>query len=78
MNDLLKLNILECVIIKSNYHNFDICSVESFDVWHKRLRQVNSHTLKWMVNLGIVSKYDVASSRCKICVQAKHPKKPFK
>lgn len=53
---LFKHNTLECVNTKSNYHSFDIWSVEAFDVWHERLGHGNSRTINRMVNPDLVLK----------------------
>lgn len=54
-----------------------VYSIESGDVWHKRLGHVNYQCLKRMMNLNMIPKYAIENKKCQVCVQAKQPKRPF-
>lgn len=57
----LNLNI-ESINAKSNYHNFDICSIEAFDVQYERLEHAKFHTINRMKNPDLLPKYDMVST----------------
>ncbi|CAH9139832.1 unnamed protein product [Cuscuta epithymum] len=52
---------------------------ESVNVWHGRLGHVNFGSLKKLRNMHLINVNDTTEhSKCQICVEAKHARKPFK
>ena len=48
-------------------------------MWHERLGHVNLKTIKCIMILDLIPKFEINSkTKCEICVQAKQPRKPFK
>ena len=53
--------------------------VESLDLWHGRLGHVNIASIKRMKQLSLIPNLTNSEhSKCEICVEEKHFKKPFK
>lgn len=52
----------------------------SIDLWHSRLGHVNTNSVKSMKKLSLLPDLNTNNDmqKCKVCVEAKHPKKPFR
>jgi len=52
--------------------------VESIDIWHGRLGHLNLASIKRVTTMGLLPPINKDNeSKCPICVEAKHMKKPF-
>ena len=47
-------------------------------LWHKSLGHVNNKTLRKLINLIILPKFEFNKSKCLICVEFKYAKHPYK
>ncbi|KAL3509160.1 hypothetical protein ACH5RR_028561 [Cinchona calisaya] len=53
--------------------------IDSIDMWHARLGHVNVDSIRSMKNLNLIPNLtNLKFTKCKICVETKHHKKPFK
>ena len=74
---LFMLNVSE--ILNNKASSFSSYIVVSCDVWHGRLRRVNFHYIKKMVELSLVSKLSLENlGKCEVCVESKTTKKSCK
>ena len=72
-------------VLETDCENMNISSnsfayiVESLDLWHGRLGHVNVATIKRMKQMSLIPNLtNLEHSKCEICIEAKHFKKPFK
>ena len=72
-------------VLETNCENMNISTnssayiVESLDLWHDRLGHVNVAAIKRMKQMSLIPNLTNSEhSKCEICVEAKHFKKPFK
>ena len=53
--------------------------VESINLWHRRLGHVNTASIKKLRKMELISMIKTDDfSKCHVCVEAKHAKKPLK
>lgn len=52
--------------------------LESKCLWHERLGHVNNKTLRKLINLNILPKFECNKSKCQICVESKYAKHSYK
>ena len=77
-NGLFKLNVM--TIVPSVIYNTTSSSylLESSNLWHGRLGHVNYGSLRWLINMECLPKFDFDSNhKCEICIEAKLSKTPF-
>lgn len=68
---LFKLNVKTPALI--------VLNVESPVTWHQRLGHVNFNSIKKLMHLNLIPKFDIKDhDKCQICVEAKQPRRPFK
>jgi len=72
---LFKLNVIAIDINKSTPFSY---LLESNNLWHAHLGHVNYKTLRKMINLEILPKFESDNMKCQICVEAKYAKHPYK
>ena len=77
---LFKLNVMTVVppevMNKNNTSSAYI--VESSYIWHGRLRHVNYGSLKKLINMNCLPKFELdLNHKCEVCVEAKMTKKSF-
>ena len=72
-------------VLETDCENLNISSnssayiVESLDLWHGRLGHVNVAAVKRMKQMSLIPNLTNSEhSKCEICLEAKHFKKPFK
>ena len=67
--------------VDPNFH-LNIASMNKIcesNVWHSRFYHINFDTIARMSRLELIPKLEVVKgSKCRSCVQAKQPRKPFK
>ena len=51
--------------------------LESSNIWHARLGHVNYKSIKKLMNMGLLPKFDCPSEKCQVCVESKFSKPPF-
>ena len=77
-NELFKMNVMTIV---SNFNNNNTSSaymLESFNVWHGRLGHVNFDTLRTLMNLELLPKFNIdVNHKCEICVESKLTRASF-
>ena len=69
---MCKLNVM--IVIKSdmNKSSTSACILESSNLWHGRLGQVNYDTLHRLINLNHIVTFQIdAKHKCETCVEAK-------
>ena len=75
---LFKLNVLVTNIINNNKNIFSYI-VDSFVLWHARLGHVNNRSIYRMVNLNLLSEFDVnIHNKCEVCTEFKFARQSFK
>ncbi|KAL0315721.1 UNVERIFIED_CONTAM: Retrovirus-related Pol polyprotein from transposon TNT 1-94 [Sesamum radiatum] len=76
---LFKMNIMTVMRnFESNKITASTYLTECFNLWHVRLGHVNFNTLRRLVNLNLLPKFEIeAKHKCEICVEAKMAKVPF-
>ena len=52
--------------------------LESKCLWHELLVHVNNKTLRKLINLNILPKFECNKLKCQICVESKYAKHPYK
>ena len=73
-----KLNVM--TIIKSNLNKVSTSTymLESSNLWHSRLGNVNYNTLRKLINLNHTPTFQIdAKHKCETCVEAKLTKSSF-
>ena len=57
----------------------NVVNVDESNVWHSRLCHVNFGCMMRLSNLNLISKFTfVKNSKCHVCVESKHTRKPHK
>ena len=51
--------------------------LESSNIWHARLGHVNYKSIKKLMNMGLLSKFDCPNEKCQVCVESKFSKPTF-
>ena len=81
MNDgLFKMNVMTVVpkSINNNKVNSSAYLLESSNIWHARLGHVNYDTLRRLINLEFLPRFDInLKHKCEICVESKMTRLPF-
>ena len=52
--------------------------LESYDLWHERLGHVNYKTLRKLINVEVLPKFECNKSKCQTSVESKYVKHPYK
>ena len=74
---LFKLNVMT-VVTKDDLNKVASSYVlESSNIWHARLGHVNYKSIKKLMNMGLLPKFDCPSEKCQVCVESKFSKPPF-
>lgn len=71
---LFKLNVM--VVDSMNRIAASSYLLESNDLWHIRLGHVNYKTLRKLINLEVLPKFECNKSKCQICIESKFVKHP--
>ena len=74
-DDLFKLNVIAVDMNKDFASSY---LLESKCLWHERLGHVNNKTLRKLINLNILPKFECNKSKCQICVESKYVKHSYK
>ena len=72
---LFKLNVIAIDINKVQASSY---LLESNNLWHAHLGHVNFKTIRKMINLEVLPKFECEKSKCQICVESKYVKHPYK
>lgn len=76
LNDgLFKFNVIAVDMNKDFASSY---LLESKFLWHECLGHVNNKTLRKLINLNILPKFECNKSKCQICVESKNAKHPYK
>ena len=74
---LFKLNVMT-VVTKDDLNKVASSYVlESSNIWHARLGHVNYKSIKKLMNMRLLPKFDCLSEKCQVCVESKFSKPPF-
>ena len=80
-NGLFKMNVMIVVPPIKNINNKNTSSaymLESSNVWHGRLRHVNYDTLRRLINMECLPKFQIdPNHKCEICVESKLTRTSF-
>ncbi|KAK9942775.1 hypothetical protein M0R45_008423 [Rubus argutus] len=80
-NGLFKMNVMTVVpskIINNNSTASSAYMVESPNVWHGRLGHVNYDTIRRLVNMDLLPKFNIEQNhKCETCVEAKLTRTSF-
>ena len=77
-DSLFKMNLMTVVSFIINKNTSSSYLLESSNLWHGRLGHVNYGSLRRLINMECLSKFDIDSNhKCEICVEAKLFKTPF-
>ena len=71
------MNIINYFINKAKNKIYFI-NKSNQNLWHNRLDHVHLRKIKYMMNLKLVPKLILDTSKCEICAESKQPKKLFK
>ena len=80
---LFKMNVMTIIpkVVPSNVSNKISSSsylLESFNLWHHRLGQVNYKSINKLVNKGLLPKLNFEqNSKCEVCIEAKIDQNSF-
>ena len=79
-NGLFKMNVITVFpIIENNKSTSFTYMLKSFNVWHGKLCHVNYNNLNRLINLNLLSKFEIDFNRnCEICVKVKMARECFK
>ena len=72
---LFKLNVIAVDMNKDFASSY---LLESKCLWHERLGHVNNKTLRKLINLNVLPKFECNKSKCQVCVESKYAKHPYK
>lgn len=54
-------------LVKYQFSSFSIANIELSDIWHGRLGHVNRKTIKWMMNLDLIQKFEINdNTKCEL------------
>jgi hypothetical protein len=57
----------------------DVCNDNESNIWHSRLCHINFGCMTRLANMSLILKFaNVKGSKCRVCVQAKQPRKSHK
>ena len=74
---LFKLNVMT-VVTKDDLNKVaSSYMLESSNIWHARLGHINYKSIKKLMNMGLLPKFDCPSEKCQACVESKFSKPPF-
>ena len=74
---LFELNVMT-VVTKDDLNKVTSYYVlESSNIWHARLGHVNYKSIKKLMNMGLLPKFDCPSEKCQVCVESKFSKSPL-
>ena len=74
---LFKLNVMT-VVTKDDLNKVASSYVlESSNIWHARLGHINYKSIKKLMNMGLLLKFDCPNEKCQVCVESKFSKPPF-
>ena len=77
-NGMFKMNVIALKANEINKKNSSAYMIESFNLWHGRLGHVNYDTLRKLINLDCIPKFNIDSKhKCEICVEAKLTRTSF-
>ena len=71
---LFKLNVMSLI---DNKINSSVYLLELNNLWHARLGHVNYKSLKRMINMEILPKFECNKSKCQVCIESKYAKHSF-
>ena len=75
---LFLLNIVQEIANNANISNSTYIA-ESINLWHSRLGHVNIASIKRLRKMELIPVVNIDDvSKCPVCVEAQHAKKPFK
>ncbi|CAL1356033.1 unnamed protein product [Linum trigynum] len=77
-NDLFKLNVITVNDVINNNNASSAYLLESNHLWHARLGHVNYKSLRKMINMEVLPKFECNKSKCQVCVESKFAKHPYK
>ena len=74
---LFKLNVIT-IVTKVDLNKVASSYVlESSNIWHARLGHVNYKSIKKLMNMGLLPKFDCTNEKSQVCVESKFSKPPF-
>lgn len=76
---ILKINLMT-IVTYENLNNKNVSStsmLESSDLWHVRLGHVNDRSLRKLINMDLLPRFDCSNKRCQVCIESKFTKLPF-
>ena len=77
-NGLFKINVMTIISYFNNKNTSSAYMLKSSNVWHGRLGHVNFDTLCKLMNLELLSKFNIyANHKCEICVKSKLTRASF-
>ena len=77
-DDLFKFNIMTVVPSVINNNTSSSYLLESSNLWHGRLGHINYGSLRRLINMECLPKFDIGSNhKCEICIEAKLSSNPF-
>ena len=77
-NRLFKMNVITIVSYFNNKNVSSAYMLESSNIWHGRLGHVNFDTLRKLMNLELLPKFNIdANHKCETCVESKLTRASF-
>ena len=77
-NELFKMNVMTIVSDFNNKNTSSAYMLESYNIWHGRLGYVNFDTLRKLMNLELLPKFNIdANHKCETCVESKLTRASF-
>ena len=77
-NGLFKMNVMTIVSYFNNKNTSSAYMLQSSNIWHGRLGHVNFDTLRKLMNLGLLPKFNIdANHKCETCVESKLTRASF-
>ncbi|XP_069151994.1 uncharacterized protein [Solanum lycopersicum] len=74
-DDLLKLNVIAVDMNKDSASSY---LLESKCLWNELLEHINNKTLRKLINLNVLPKFECNKSKCQIFVESKYANHPYK
>ena len=75
---LFKINVMTVVPLVINKNTSSSYLLEYSNLWHGRLGHVNNGSLRRLINIECLPKFDIDSNhKCDICVEVKLSKTSF-
>ena len=77
-NGLFKMNVMTIVSDFNDKNTSSTYMLEFSNIWHGRLGHVNFDTLRKLMNLELLPKFNIdANHKCEACVESKLTRESF-